>query len=126
MALVPPSPEEKHQLGDTFFDVLLAVQSGNPLDEAFINAVQGRANAGENVDYLLSVQKALLSLEDFRHYLTSPELMGILGVLMNRAIDPEIANAFFQKAFAMGLSMEQLQETLSQYGGLDIVIRRRR
>ena len=126
MSLESPKREELHQFGDLIFDVIYAVREGGGMEDSLSTAIQSRTNHGENVDYLLSIQRALLSLEDFRQYIADADLLRLFGTLIQGNINQEILNGFLNKALGMGLDLESLRQTLDSYGGIKIEFKRRK
>jgi len=127
MLLNDPTEQELNQLGETIFDICLAIQSGGQLNDVLLNTVQARSNQGEDVSYLLNVQRAMLALEDFRGYIKQEMLFALLkSVLQSNVIHPAIMNGLVGKAMAMGIDMDQVRGLLAEGKAISLRILRRR
>jgi hypothetical protein len=106
MLLQPPSDEELGVLGHAIVNVFIGLMGGEPLSGTLSEV------AGEST-YLLEVQKALLSLEDFRQYIEPEDdnsvLMKILGIALQSA-HPTIIKAVMDRAMELSLDATALQQ----------------
>lgn len=127
MLLQDPTPAELLQLGGTVFDFGMALQLGSSPENAIFQSVQTRANQGEDISYLINVQRAMLALEDFRQYIDVGVLSTLIKTLLQtNIVHPDIINGLASRAMSGGVDLAQLQEIMMQGETLPIRIKRRR
>jgi hypothetical protein len=110
MQLLPPAADQLEQLGSAIIDTLLSIMQGNPVSEGLGGVLDARAEQGEDIEFLLEVQKALLSLEDFRIFISQEQLIAILAASFQNNPHPAILQAMIARGAELGLGLEMLQE----------------
>ncbi len=91
MSTWEPSKEDKQALGKIINKVISKSITGGNVSDTLINAIQEEMKEGNTSEYILSVQRGLLALNDFMNELSSKEKISILSnVLTSDSVDKAI------------------------------------
>lgn len=113
MALELPTTKERQQLGHLLFAAFDKIQRGEDFSLALFEEIKKKERNGEDVAFLLKIQKALVTLGDFQRHIDSTALPGIFKAAFQAGVHPDIAMAFMEEISASGMDSSRFLSTES-------------